>query len=110
LSSSRIIVPFNKYIKQGEHMPKERTFKFTDKTAEAEDQVKEITAMSFKKAVRSFQGGTKAQQVEVEWTTKKGEEFYAVQTLPIGRKIRQAAIIEKKRAALKAAREKAMSR
>jgi hypothetical protein len=37
-------------------------------------------------------------------------EFYAVQTLPIGRKVRQAAIIEKKRAALKAAREKAMSR
>ena len=74
------------------------------------EQVKEVTAMSFKKAVRSFQGGTKAQQVEVEWTTKKGEEFYAVQKLPIGRKIRQAAIIERKRAALKAAREKEMSR
>jgi|TARA_B100001094_G_scaffold224241_1_gene218435 two-component SAPR family response regulator len=91
-------------------MAKERIFKFTDKTAEAEDQVKEITAMSFKKAVKSFQGGTKAQQVEVEWTTKKGEEFYAVQKLPLGRKIRQAALIEKKRAALRAAKEKAMSR
>ena len=91
-------------------MPKERTFKFIDKTASEEEQIKEITAMSFKKAVKSFQGGTKADQVEVEWTTKKGEEFYAVQKLPIGRKIRQAAIIEKKRAALNAAREKAMSR
>ncbi len=91
-------------------MAKERIFKFTDKTAEAEDQVKEITAMSFKKAVKSFQGGTKAHQVEVEWTTKKGEEFYAVQKLPLGRKIRQAALIEKKRAALRAAKEKAMSR
>ena len=91
-------------------MAKERIFKFTDKTAEAEDQVKEITAMSFKKAVKSFQGGTKAQQVEVEWTTKKGEEFYAVQKLPLGRKIIQAALIEKKRAALRAAKEKAMSK
>tara|TARA_A100001011_G_scaffold82043_1_gene85405 strand:+ start:621 stop:893 length:273 start_codon:yes stop_codon:yes gene_type:complete len=90
-------------------MPKERIFKFTDVTAPEEEQVKEVTAMSYKKAVKSYQGGTKAQQVEVEWTTKKGEEFYAVQTLPIGRKIRQAAIIEKKRAALKAARER-MSR
>lgn len=86
-------------------MPKERTFKFIDKTAPEEEQVKEITAMSFKKAVKSFQGGTKAEEVEVEWTTKKGEEFYAVQTLPIGRKIRQAAIKEKQRAALRAAKE-----
>jgi two-component SAPR family response regulator len=106
LSSSRIIVPFNKYIKQGEHMPKERIFKFIDKTAPEEEQVKEITAMSFKKAVKSFQGGTKAEQVEVEWTSKKGEEFCITQKLPIGRKIRQAAILEKKRAALKAARER----
>ena len=90
-------------------MPKERIFKFTDVTAPEEERVKEVTAMSYKKAVKSYQGGTKAQKVEVEWTTKKGEEFYAVQTLPIGRKIRQAAIIEKKRAALKAARER-MSR
>ena len=82
-------------------MPKERTFKFIDKTAPEEEQVKEVTAMSFKKAVKSFQGGTKADQVEV---------FYTIQKLPIGRKIRQAAIIEKKRAALKAAREKEMSR
>ena len=90
-------------------MAKERIFKFTDTTAPEEEQVKEVTATSYKRAVKSYQGGTKAKQVEVEWTTKKGEEFYAVQTLPIGRKIRQAAIIEKKRAALKAARER-MSR
>ena len=91
-------------------MPKERIFKFTDVTAPEEERVKEVTAMSYKKAVKSYQGGTKARQVEVEWITKKGEEFYTVQTLPIGRKIRQAAIIEKKRAALKAARERMMSR
>ena len=90
-------------------MPKERLFKFTDVTAPEEERVKEVTAMSYKRAVKSYQGGSKAKEVEVEWTTKGGEEFYKVQTLPIGRKIRQAAIIEKKRAALKAARER-MSR
>ena len=83
-------------------MPKERTFKFIDKTAEAEEQIKEITALSFKKAVLSYQGGTKAQEVEVEWTTKRGEEFYVVQKLPIGRKIRQAIIQQKVKEALKA--------
>ena len=40
---------------------------------------------SNKKAVKSYQGGTKAKQVEVEWTTKAGEEFYKVQKLPMGR-------------------------
>ena len=86
-------------------MPKERIFKFTDVTAPEEERVKEVTAMSYKKAVKSYQGGTKARQVEVEWTTKKGEEFYTVQTLPIGRKIRQSIILEQKRLAAKAARE-----
>lgn len=66
-------------------MPKERTFKFTDITAPAEEQIKEVTANSYKKAVKSFQGNTKAKQVEVEWTTKKGEEFYKLQPLPMGR-------------------------
>ena len=56
-------------------MAKERIFKFTDMTAPAEEQVKEVTAMSFKRAVKSFQGKTKASQVEVEWTSKKGEEM-----------------------------------
>mgnify|MGYP001201310332 CR=1 FL=1 len=86
-------------------MSKERTFKFIDKTAEEAEQVKEITAMSFKKAVKSYQGGTKANQVEVEWTTKRGEEFYAVQKLPIGRKIRQAIIQQKVKEALKAKKQ-----
>ena len=60
-------------------MAKERIFKFTDITAP------EVTAMSYKKAVKSYQGGSKAKQVEVEWTTKRGEEFYTVQKLPMGR-------------------------
>ena len=81
-------------------MAKMRTYTFYDG-----ENVETKEATSYKKAVKSYQGGTKAQQVEVEWTTKKGEEFYAVQTLPIGRKIRQAAIKEKQRAALRAAKE-----
>lgn len=66
-------------------MPKERTFKFTDKTAPEEEQIKEVTATSYKRAVKSYQSSTKAAQVEVEWTTKRGEEFYHVQKLPMGR-------------------------
>ena len=59
-------------------MPKERIFKFTDVTAPEEERVKEVTAMSYKRAVKSYQGGSKAKEVEVEWTTKGGEEFYKV--------------------------------
>ena len=66
-------------------MPKERIFKFTDVNAPEEERVKEVTAMSYKRAVKSYQGGSKATQVEVEWTTKRGEEFYTVQKLPMGR-------------------------
>tara|TARA_B100000085_G_scaffold201486_1_gene184989 strand:- start:164 stop:427 length:264 start_codon:yes stop_codon:yes gene_type:complete len=71
--------------RKGENMPKERIFKFTDITAPAEEQIKEVTATSYKRAVKSFQGNTKAKEVEVEWTTKKGEEFYKLQPLPMGR-------------------------
>ena len=66
-------------------MPKERIFKFTDVTAPEEERVKEVTAMSYKRAVKSYQGGSKAKEVEVEWTTKGGEEVYTVQKLPMGR-------------------------
>lgn len=66
-------------------MAKERTFKFIDRTAPEEEQVKEVTANSFKRAVKSYQSSTKAKQVEVEWTTKRGEEFYKLQSLPLGR-------------------------
>ena len=76
---------FNKYTQLREFMAKERIFKFIDNTAPEEEQVKEVTAMSYKKAVKSYQGGSKAKQVEVEWTTKAGEEFYKVQKLPMGR-------------------------
>ena len=42
-----------------------RTFKFDDG-----NEVKDIEATSFKKAVKSFQGSSKAKMVTIEWTTK----------------------------------------
>ena len=62
-------------------MPKMRTFKFDDG-----NEVKDIEATSFKKAVKSFQGSSKAKMVTIEWTTKAGEEFVKEQKLPLGRK------------------------
>ena len=78
-------------------MAKMRTFTFTDG-----DKVETREAVSYKKAVRSFQSGTQSRFVRVEWEAKKGGIHEMLQTLPIGRKIRQAAAAEKKRAALKA--------
>ena len=62
-------------------MPKMRKFKFDDG-----NEVKEVEALSFKKAVKSFQGNSKAKMVTIEWTTKAGEEFVKDQPIPLGRK------------------------
>ena len=62
-------------------MPKMRKFKFDDG-----NEVKEVEALSFKKAVKSFQGSSKAKMVTIEWTTKNGEVFVKDQQLPLGRK------------------------
>jgi hypothetical protein len=78
-------------------MAKMRTFTFTDG-----DKVETREAVSYKKAVRSFQSGTQSRFVRVEWEAKKGDIYEMLQPLPIGRKVRQAAAAEKKRAALKA--------
>lgn len=78
-------------------MAKMRTFTFYDG-----DKVETKEAISYKKAVRSFQSGSESKSVRVEWTAKKGGTHETIQSLPLGRKVRQAAILEKKRAALKA--------
>ncbi len=62
-------------------MPKMRTFKFNDG-----QEVKAVEALSFKKAVKSFQGSSEAKMVTIEWTTKAGEVFVKEQKLPLGRK------------------------
>ena len=63
-----------------EYMPKMRKFKFDDGT-----EVKEVEALSWKKAVKSFQGSSKAKMVSMEWMTKNGEVFVKEQKLPLGR-------------------------
>ena len=62
-------------------MPKNRIFKFDEGT-----ETKDVEALSYKKAVKSFQGSSKAKMVTIEWTTKAGEDFVKEQHLPLGRK------------------------
>ena len=62
-------------------MPKMRKFIFNDGK-----ESKEVEALSYKKAVKSFQGSSKAKMVTIEWTTKNGEVYVKDQLLPLGRK------------------------
>ena len=62
-------------------MPKMRTFKFDDGSED-----KDVEALSLKKAIKSFQGSSKAKMVTIEWTTKNGEVYVKDQQLPLGRK------------------------
>ena len=82
-------------------MSKMRIFKFWN---EAGDE-KEKESMSLKKAVMSVQGDFKDQFIGVEFISKKGKKIETTVKIPIGRKIRQSLIVEKRRAALKAKRE-----
>jgi len=82
-------------------MAKMRIFKFWN---EAGDE-KEKESMSLKKAVMSVQGDFKDDVIGVEFTSKKGKKIETSIRIPIGRKIRQSLIVEKRRAALKAKRE-----
>ena len=82
-------------------MAKMRIFKFWN---EAGDE-KEKESMSLKKAVMSVQGDFKDDVIGVEFISKKGKKIETSIRIPIGRKIRQTLIVEKRRAALKAKRE-----
>jgi hypothetical protein len=53
----------------------------------------------------AVQGDYKDKFIGVEYVSKKGKHISQSVKIPMGRKIRQAIILEKKRAALKAARE-----
>ena len=80
-----------------------RLFKFWNETGTE----KEKEAMSLKKVVISVQGDFKDKVIGVEYVSKRGKQISDSVKIPMGRKIRQAIIIEKKKAALKAAREAA---
>ena len=66
---------------------------------------KEKEAMSLKKAVMSVQSDFKDKFISVEYVSKKGKQISQSVEIPMGRKIRQALIAEKRKAALKAAKE-----
>mgnify|MGYP000357825733 FL=1 len=79
-------------------MAKMRIFKFWN---EAGDE-KEKEAMSLKKAVMSVQGDFKDERIGVEFITKKGNKIETSVKIPMGRKIRQSIMVEKRRAIAKA--------
>ena len=79
-------------------MAKMRLFKFWN---EAGDE-KETEQISLKKAIMSVQGNFKDKMISVEYISKKGKEMCHGVMIPIGRKIKQAMIQERRREALKA--------
>ena len=82
-------------------MAKMRLFKFWNEAGNE----KETEQISLKKAIMSVQSNFKDKMISVEYISKKGKEMCHYINIPIGRKIREAAILEKKRLAMKAARE-----
>ncbi len=62
-------------------MSKNRIFKFTDG-----DEIKEVTALGWRRAVKSFQSSAKATETVVSWIDKKGKEMTKSIRLPLGRK------------------------
>ena len=82
-------------------MAKMRKFLFWNEAGEEKE--KENT--SLKKAVMSVQGDYKDEVIGVEYVSKKGKNISTSVKIPMGRKIRQSIILERKRAAAKAARE-----
>ena len=78
-----------------------RQFKFWNENGDE----KEVEKMSLKKAIIAVQGNFKESVIGVEYISKRGKQISDSVQIPVGRKIRQAMIIEKKKAALKAAKE-----
>ena len=78
-------------------MSKMRMFKFWNEAGEE----REKETISLKKAIRSVQSDFKDRMISVKYISKKGKEMCHSVLIPIGRRIRQAIISEKKRAELK---------
>ena len=70
-------------------MSKMRIFKFWNENGDE----KEKEEISLKKAVRAVQGDYKDKFISVEYITKKGKNIIQSIEIPMGRKIRQSAIL-----------------
>ena len=79
-------------------MAKMRKFLFWNELGDE----KEKEALSLKKAVMSVQGDYKDRFISVEYITKKGKKIAQSVEIPMGRKIRQSILQEKRRLAKKA--------
>ena len=79
-------------------MAKMRKFLFWNESGDE----KEKEALSLKKAVMSVQGDYKDKMISVEYITKKGKKIAQSVEIPMGRKIRQSILQEKRRLAKKA--------
>ena len=82
-------------------MAKMRKFLFWNESGDE----KEKEALSLKKSVMSVQGDYKDKMISVEYITKKGKKIAQSVKIPMGRKIRQSILQEKRRLAKKAALE-----
>ena len=78
-------------------MAKMRLFKFWN----ANGDEKEKEALSLKKAIMSVQSDFKDRMISVEYMSKKGKEMIHGILIPVGRKIKQELIRERRREALK---------
>ena len=78
-------------------MPKMRKFLFWNETGEE----KETEQLSLKKAIKSVQSNFKDRVISVEYISKKGKEMCHGVLIPIGRKIKQELVKERRREALK---------
>ena len=78
-------------------MKKMRLFKFWN----ADGVEKEKEEISLKKATRAVQGDFKDKEISVEYISKKGKQMCHSIIIPIGRKLRQSILQEKRRLALK---------
>ena len=85
-------------VKNVNNMAKMRLFKFWN---EAGDK-KETEQISLKKAIMSVQSNFKDKMISVEYISKKGKEMCHGILIPIGRKIKQELVKERRREALKA--------
>jgi len=79
-------------------MAKMRKFLFWNESGEEQEREE----ISLKKAIRSVQSQFKDNMISVEYISKKGKEMCHSVLIPIGRKVKQAMIQERRREALKA--------